>query len=139
MTTPVFEITQTFNFDSAHFLPGREGRPEYERMHGHSFVREVTLGGTRIPELDWIVDLATFKTALDEVADLLDHRLLNDIDGLETPTMENMTEWIAARLASWLRTLPSDDQKLEITTVKLKRKSIGQSCTYHPINKETQS
>ena len=133
---PIFEITQEFTFDSTHYLPDRDGRPEYERLHGHSFVCEVTLGGTRIPELDWIVDLATFKAALDDVAGALDHRLLNDIDGLETSTMENMTEWIARQLSSWLRTLPSVDQNLEITSVKLMRPTIGQACTYRPNMKE---
>ena len=61
---------------------------------------------------------------------------MNDIDGLETPTMENMTKWIADRLFSWLRTLPSVDQNLEITSVKLMRPTIGQACTYRPNMKE---
>ena len=136
MDTQFFEITQKFNFDCAHYLTGREGRPEYERIHGHSFVCEVTLGGTRIPGHDWVVDYSVFKAALDEIARTLDHQVLNDIDGLGTPTMENLTEWIAGQLSSWLGTLPSQDQKLEITRVKLMRPTINQVCTYRPNRKE---
>ena len=138
MDTAIFEITQSFKFDCAHYLTGHEGRPEYERIHGHSFVCEVTLGGTRIPGHDWVVDCSVFKAALDEVAGILDHQVLNDIDGLGTPTMENMTEWIAAHLFGWLRTRASQDQKLEITSVKLMRPTIDQACTYRPTRKDAQ-
>ena len=133
MKKPVFEISQTFTFDSAHYLSDREGRPEYGRMHGHSFVCEVTLGGTRLPGHDWLVDYATFEAALNEVKGTLDHQTLNDIAGLEIPTMENISAWISEKLSVWLNTFKSKDQKLEITQVKLMRPSIGQACAYRPV------
>lgn len=132
MQTPVFEITQTFKFDSAHFLSDREGRPEYGRVHGHSFVCEVSLSGARIPGEDWIVDFAAFETALNEVGGLLDHQFLNEIEGLETPTMENISEWIAGHLSGWLKDRVSEGQELAITKVKLMRPTIGQTCTFRP-------
>lgn len=136
MKKPVFEITQTFTFDSAHYLSDREGRPEYGRIHGHSFVCEVTLGGTRLPGHDWLIDFATFEAALDEVKSIVDHQTLNDIAGLETPTMENMAVWISEKLSTWLSTLERKDQNLEIIQVKLMRPTIGQTCSYRPVLNE---
>lgn len=137
MQSPVFEVTETVTFECAHHLPGREGRPEYERRHGHSFVCEVTLLGTRVPEHDWVIDLKTFKAALIEVAMILDHDDLNKIDGLETPTMENICLWISERLSSWLNAYSARNQILEISSVKLMRESIRQACTYRPMTKKT--
>ena len=36
------------------------------------------------------------------LVDLIDHRCLNDIDGLENPTAENIAEWFATRLSNEL-------------------------------------
>ncbi|MBT5666445.1 MAG: 6-pyruvoyl tetrahydrobiopterin synthase, partial [Rhodospirillaceae bacterium] len=47
MTTPLFEISQTFTFDAAHTLPIEGNQPEYFRTHGHSFTCEVTMRGTK--------------------------------------------------------------------------------------------
>lgn len=135
MQPPVFEVTETVTFECAHHLSGREGRPEYERPHGHSFVCEVTLLGTRIPEHDWVIDLKTFKAALIEVAMILDHDDLNKIDGLETTTTENICLFIFGRLANWLNAYPAKNQVLEISAVKLMRPTIGQACTYRPNKK----
>lgn len=136
MQTPVFEVTETVTFECSHHLSGREGRPNYERSHGHSFVCEVTLEGTRIPGHDWVIDLATFKAALIEVAMTLDHMELNGIEGLETPTMENICLWISEQLSNWLSAHPAQNRKLEISRIKLIRPTMGQACTYRPINKE---
>ena len=136
MKIPFFEITQTFTFDSAHYLADREGRPEYGRIHGHSFICEVTLGGIRLPGNDWLVDFSTFENALNDIKNVLDHQTLNDISGLEKPTMENITEWVSEKLSIWLDELEKKGQKLEITQVKLMRPTTGQTCRYHPVLNE---
>ena len=132
MKKTIFEITQMFTFDSAHYLSDRKGRPEYGRIHGHSFICEVTLGGVRLPGNDWLVDFTVFETALNNVKRILDHQTLNDIPGLETPTMENITEWITGKLTVWLGELEKKGQKLIITRVKLMRPTTGQICSYRP-------
>jgi 6-pyruvoyltetrahydropterin/6-carboxytetrahydropterin synthase len=138
MKIPIFEITQTFTFDSAHYLSDHKGRPEYARVHGHSFICEVTLGGTRLPGNDWLVDFTTFETALNDVKSILDHQTLNDIPGLETPTMENITVWVTEKLSVWLGKLEKKGQKLLITRVKLMRPTTGQACSYSPSLNELQ-
>ena len=50
----------------------------------------------------------------------LDHRLLNDIDGLAIPTLENICAWLWRRLANAVAGL---------ARVTVARESVGQSCT----------
>ncbi len=45
-----------------------------------------------------VVDLAILKSHIDTVRGLLDHRMLNDVPGLGKPTLENLTQYIAARM-----------------------------------------
>lgn len=44
------------------------------------------------------MDFADVKAACSPVYEALDHRYLNEIEGLENPTSENIALWIWARL-----------------------------------------
>jgi len=114
----MIELSQEFTFDAAHFL---EGAPEYRRMHGHSFYAEVTLRGEPDPDTGFLRDLGEVHRALSEIREMLDHRLLNDIEGLGKPTLENLARYIYVRAKA---ALP------EVTRVKLRRPSYGQTCVY---------
>ena len=137
MTRLIFENTQRVTFDCSHFFKDRQGRPEYERVHGHSYFCEVTITGYQSHEAGWLIDYATFRGAIEQVTEQLDHRTLNDIEGLETPTMENIAVWIINKLQRWLAVSGFQSRALKITKVTIERPNIGQSCTYHPIDKET--
>ncbi|HEY0525094.1 MAG TPA: 6-carboxytetrahydropterin synthase, partial [Stellaceae bacterium] len=107
---------------AAHFLPSApEGHPN-RRMHGHSFRLDVAVAGEPDPETGVILHFAEFERALDEVREALDHRLLNEINGLQTPTLEHLVVWVAGRLAPKLPGL---------ARVTVRRDSIGESCTYY--------
>lgn len=114
----MIELSQEFTFDAAHFL---EGAPEYRRMHGHSFYAEVTLRGEPDPQTGFLRDLGEVNRALGEIREMLDHRLLNDIEGLGKPTLENLARYIYVRAKA---ALP------EVMRVKLRRPSYGQTCIY---------
>ena len=115
----MIEITQQFGFDAAHHLG--EGAAENRRLHGHSFYVEVTLRGGTDPATGFLRDFGEVDTALKAVRDLLDHRLLNEVEGLGAPTLENLTRFIySAAMAK----LP------EVVRVKVSRPSYGQSCVY---------
>ena len=137
MQTPEFEVADAVTFECAHYLGGHKDRPEYERIHGHSFVCEVTLVGTRIPGHDWVIDFMTFRAALIEIAMMLDHRPLNNIAGLKTPTLENICLWIFERVSEWLNAYKAQNQKLKIARIKLTRPNSYQACTYPPNKQET--
>jgi 6-pyruvoyltetrahydropterin/6-carboxytetrahydropterin synthase len=120
MPDPVFEITKAAAFDAAHRLPagGPEGSP-YTRLHGHSFRVEATIRGTATPPVGWVADLGDLDAALREVAATLDHALLNDIPGLESPTLEALCAHFAAALQPRFPGL---------CRIVVSRPSIGESC-----------
>ena len=99
MTEPTFEITKAATFDAAHRLPqgGPEGSP-YTRVHGHSFKVEATVRGTEQAPVGWVADLGALDAALKAAASELDHSLLNDHPGLESPTLEHLCLFFAGKL-----------------------------------------
>jgi 6-pyruvoyltetrahydropterin/6-carboxytetrahydropterin synthase len=113
------EITQQFTFDAAHHLGAGAG--ENRRIHGHSFYVDVTLRGEPDPATGFLRDFGQVEAALKAVRDMLDHRLLNEVEGLGAPTLENLARFIYARAKA---TLP------QVARVKIARPSYGQSCAY---------
>ena len=117
-------IQKSFNFDAAHFLQtAEESERPYARMHGHSFAVDVEIEGEPDPRSGWVADFADIADALDRVRDDLDHRLLNDVEGLERPTLEYICLWIFNRL---IPTFPG------LCKVSVARPSNGERCTYEP-------
>jgi 6-pyruvoyltetrahydropterin/6-carboxytetrahydropterin synthase len=113
------EITQQFSFDAAHHLGA--GAPENRRIHGHSFYVDVTLSGETDAGHGWVRDFGEVKAVLDGIRERLDHRLLNDLEGLGAPTLENLARYIYRQAK---QRLP------EVSSVRVNRPSYGQSCLY---------
>lgn len=119
MSQAVFEITKAASFDAAHFLPlGPEGG-RYRRMHGHSFRVEATVRGEAAGEAGWVLDLGSLEEALALAARTLDHALLNEQPGLETPTLERICLYFAERLKPEFPGL---------ARIVVSRPSVGESC-----------
>jgi 6-pyruvoyltetrahydropterin/6-carboxytetrahydropterin synthase len=97
MTDPIFEITKAAAFDAAHYIEQGPADHRYRRLHGHSFRVEASVRG---PALDagWVADLDQLDKALKGVAEELDHGLLNDRPGLETPTLERLCLYFVEKL-----------------------------------------
>jgi 6-pyruvoyltetrahydropterin/6-carboxytetrahydropterin synthase len=119
MTLPLFEITKAAAFDAAHRLPGGPTDGPYTRMHGHSFRVEATLRGPATGPVGWVEDLATLDAALKAAAAELDHSLLNDHPGLESPTLETLCLFFAGRLRGRFPGLAK---------VVVSRPTVGESC-----------
>ena len=119
MTETEFEITMAAAFDAAHHLPGGPADGPYTRLHGHSFKVEATLRGPAKAPVGWVDDLAALDSALREAAGALDHTLLNDTPGLESPTLETLCLWFAERLRP---SFPS------LARIAVSRPSNGESC-----------
>jgi len=117
MTRALFEITKTARFEAAHSLA--DGPPAYAKVHGHSFRVEATLAGPAEGPMGWVEDLAALEAALSAAADELDHSLLNEHPGLETPTLEALCVWFAGRLQA---------QFPRLKRIVVSRPSVGETC-----------
>ncbi len=119
MSDDVFEITKAAQFDAAHYLPVGPDAHRYRRMHGHSFRVEATLRGTADGKDAWVADLGELDKALGAAASGLDHGLLNELPGLETPTLERLCLYFAEKLRP---DFPG------LCKVVVARPSVGESC-----------
>ena len=87
-------ITKTFSFDSAHWLPHVPDTHKCRRLHGHTYTVILGLEGTLDEKLGWVQDYGEIGWAFAPMLEALDHRCLNEIDGLENPTAEILAAWI---------------------------------------------
>ena len=92
------ELRKTFQFEAAHLLPHLPKTHKCRRLHGHSFRVEVHVSGEVGEQTGWIMDFGDIKSAFKPLHNQLDHYYLNEIDGLENPTSENLARWIWDRL-----------------------------------------
>ena len=91
-------ITKSFVFDSAHWLPEVPAGHKCGRLHGHTYRVTLGLEGELHPQLGWVQDYGEISAAFAPLREALDHRCLNEIDGLENPTAERLTVWIYEQL-----------------------------------------
>ena len=92
------EISYRFGFDAAHhFDHFPEGHPN-RGMHGHSFHVEVAIEGKPDPATGFVADLGDLEHACMDLRKALDHKVLNDVPGLEKPSLEHISVWIWQRL-----------------------------------------
>ncbi len=93
-------IFKEFTFEAAHRLPNAPPGHKCGRLHGHSFRVELHVRGEVDPSTGWIIDFGDIKKAFQPVFDQLDHRYLNDIEGLSNPTSEHLARWIWTQTCS---------------------------------------
>lgn len=99
------EIHKEFRFESAHRLPFVPEGHKCQRLHGHSFRVQLTATGPlREPE-GWIMDFDAIRAAFEPLRVQLDHNYLNEVEGLENPTSENLAVWIWQRVKPTLAEL----------------------------------
>jgi 6-pyruvoyltetrahydropterin/6-carboxytetrahydropterin synthase len=94
----MMEIFKEFTIEAAHRLPNVPVGHKCGRLHGHSFRIQIHVRGAVDPNLGWIIDFADIKTAFKPIEELIDHHYLNEVEGLENPTSENLARWLWQRL-----------------------------------------
>ena len=92
------EIWRSFTFESAHYLPKVPEGHKCGNMHGHTYTVDVRLEGDVDPVAGWVRDFGDIKEAFRPLEAMLDHRLLNDVPGLDNPTSEHLARWLWDRL-----------------------------------------
>jgi len=111
------EISKDFTFDAAHHFEHKDADHPFSRMHGHSFAGRVTLTGARASESGMVKDFWEIEAEINKIKDQLDHRLLNEVEGLEHPSLEAIAFWVFERLE---KTLPG------LVAVEISRPSWGE-------------
>lgn len=98
-------VTKTFEFCASHSLPEYLG--PCRNIHGHNYTLEIEISelfNDKTANFDrkydgMVVDFSDLKRYVDlHITTVLDHKHLNDIDGLKIPTAENIVLWIIDRL-----------------------------------------
>jgi 6-pyruvoyltetrahydropterin/6-carboxytetrahydropterin synthase len=117
----MFELSKQFRFEAAHTLNRAIETESSLRIHGHSYRAEVTVSGNPHPTTGMVVDLGQLERALENTRVRLDHRLLDEVDGLGAATLENLCSWI------WRQLVPD---LVNIKRVGVFRDSSGDACIY---------
>ncbi|MGD0546943.1 MAG: 6-carboxytetrahydropterin synthase QueD [Terracidiphilus sp.] len=99
------EVFKEFTIEAAHWLPNVPEGHKCRRLHGHSFRIAIHVSGPLDPRLGWVMDFAEIKKAYQAIEDQIDHRCLNEVEGLENPTSENLARWLWRELHSALPAL----------------------------------
>lgn len=88
------DLYREFTIEAAHRLPNVPAGHKCARLHGHSFRIEIQVRGAVDTHTGWVMDFAALREAFQPLFDQLDHHYLNEIEGLDNPTSENLARWI---------------------------------------------
>ena len=113
-------LSRTFTFEAAHSLNLKGSTDEgYKRLHGHSFKATLSVKGQKADIDHWLMDFGSFDPIIDGLKEKLDHAYLNELDGLVSPTLENLCSYIFNEVSP---TLPG------LHSVEVARPTCDQSC-----------
>ncbi|MCA6215470.1 6-carboxytetrahydropterin synthase [Ideonella sp. B7] len=114
-----YELSQTFYFEAAHTLHRTVDVEPSLRIHGHTYIAEVTLGGAP-DEGGMVVDLGYLRRNIETLRRELDHRFLDEVAGLGPATLENLCAylWRAMELVYGAK----------LVCVEVRREASGDRC-----------
>lgn len=119
--SPTLEISQKFFFDAAHRLQREIEAESSRRIHGHTYHAEVCLRGRVNPATGMVLDLGHVRREVEKIRDLLDHHFLDEVEGLGTPTLENLCLYIGKTLQAF---------GMPVSRVSVWREALGDRCDW---------
>ncbi len=98
----MYELVVETEFPAAHRL--REYRGACEKLHGHNWRVEMTVGGEALNDLGMVMDFRELKRVLAEVVGRYDHTFLNELGEFseQNPTTENLARIVFEQCAGRL-------------------------------------
>ncbi len=124
----IFRVCQV---EAAHFLPNVPEGQKCARLHGHSFRIEVHVSGPVGEQDGWVMDFADLRRIFQPLFDQLDHHCLNEIEGHENPTSENLAKWIWQRLiVGWQGGGPGEANQKKLSKIVV-QETCNAGCIYH--------
>ena len=121
----VYTVSQSFFFDAAHTLKRQVEAQGSARVHGHTYQAEVSFSGQPDAASRMVVDLGWVRAHIVQVKEKLDHRLLDEVADLGTPTLENLCAFVAAQFADF----QAPQAHGRLSRVRIWREGIGDACT----------
>ena len=114
-TTLRTRIGRTFRFESAHHLPNLPAGHKCRNLHGHNYRIEIVVAGA-LDARGFVKDFAEVDAEVTPLLVQVDHRLLNDVAGLENPTAEVIAAWFLKRISDCesVRVYENDDCWAEV-------------------------
>ncbi len=110
----MFKVKVETVFSTSHYLSGYNGK--CANLHGHNWRVSVEIEGAKLDKLGMLVDFKELKSALEEIAEELDHSVINNhpyFKGKEiNPTAENIAYFFYKKLKS--RFHPNKVSKIEV-------------------------
>lgn len=116
------KLTQSFYFEAAHTLKMRytdvHTMLKSETIHGHTYHASISVEGE--PGEDGMVkDFNSIGLMVNYITSHLDHKFLDEVEGLGRPTMENLCFFIADKAK----------QLKGLSEVTVERRASGDKCT----------
>ncbi|MBO8138045.1 MAG: 6-carboxytetrahydropterin synthase QueD [Desulfotomaculum sp.] len=121
----MYELMIKMNFDAAHKLCGYRGN--CANVHGHTWIVEVTVAGSKLNSLGLLIDFKELKKIVGRIIEQLDHSYLNELPAfahggeMSNPTAENLSCYIYKKVKAELNS--------NYPEVKLSRVNVWESPT----------
>ena len=115
----ICELSQRFYFEAAHTLNRGIETESSRRIHGHTYEAEVTVAGQPDANSGMLIDLGYLRSEIARVREMLDHRLLDEVEDLGQATIENLCAFIRKKLEG---SVPS------LCAVMVERRLSGDRC-----------
>ncbi len=109
-------ICRTYRFESAHHLPLLPEGHKCKNLHGHNYRVDIVMRGA-LDLRGFVKDFAEIDAEIMPLIKRLDHRILNEVEGLENPTAEIIAVWFFQRIegCEGVRVYENDDCWAEAT------------------------
>ena len=100
------KLFRTYRAHCARYIPTLNESHICKQMHGHTFNIVVHLEGPIDKTTGFVMDFFDLDIIVDkEIIKKIDHKVLNDINGLENPSSENLAIYIFNNLADKIKYL----------------------------------
>ena len=104
------EVYKTFAIEDSSAIQNLPNEHPCKRVHRHSFKIPITVEGNVNEDTGFVMDFAKIDSAFSPIHKMIDHTYLNDLDGLDNPSSENLCRWIWSKVSIKLNGL----KKIEI-------------------------
>ena len=89
------KIHRTYTMHAARFIPTLEPTHPCSKMHGHTFKVIIEVDGPIDQETGFVMDFYDLDVIVNKnVMKKIDHKILNDVEGLENPSSEYLAIWV---------------------------------------------